>query len=220
VVHTAESTSIRYYHQNCPAQEPQEAAATGGAYGYVRSAYLRDVTAVITQLRTKLPATVINTTTKWGGNVTLILDTNKPRLVDEYSRLKVLNPAICRLLTTLSEHAQKNWHKDICITSILRTQEEEDKIYAYKPGHKHKTSAHMVYAAVDIRSRGLELHIKEMLAKLNSYNHTNLNKTLDHQTAIFHEVPGWGPHFHIQYQAAMTHGSTHPGHGQSQHGHR
>lgn len=134
----------------------------------------------------------------------LYLDAKKKVLKSEYTRLMHVNKPLCVIAHRLSNFVAENYKKDVIITCIMRSQQENDAIYK-GIAKKQKRTAHSVSAAIDIRSRGLEEHIPKMLEFLNAYNSYNANKTLSHQTAIFHEIPGHGPHFHIQFQYKADH---------------
>ena len=136
--------------------------------------------------------------------MTLVFESDKLR--KEFTRLHHWNPALCQIVGNLARHLQEHHQKVLHVTCVLRSQEENDRIYA---GEKPKKTAHGVWAAIDIRSKGLEPHIPEMLEFLNAYTPRNANRTRNGKTAIFHEVKGHGPHFHIQFQE--KHGKAHAG---------
>jgi hypothetical protein len=130
------------------------------------------------------------------------------KLRKEFTRLRHWNPPLCDILDKLDRYLHEHHQKALHVTCVLRSQEENDKIYA---GEKPKKTAHGVWAAVDIRSHGLESHIPAMLEFLNAYTPRNANRTRNGKTAIFHEVKGHGPHFHIQFQerARKAHAKKH-----------
>ena len=138
--------------------------------------------------------------------MTILFDT--PKLRKEFTQLRHVNPPLCRLLDSLDRHLHEHYAKSLHVTCVLRSQEENDRIYT---GEKPKKTAHGVWAAVDIRSKGLESHIAAMLEFLNKNTAHNANRTRNGKTAIFHEVKGHGPHFHIQFQekAAKAHARKH-----------
>jgi len=127
----------------------------------------------------------------------------KKLLQEEYARLKYFNGPLCSIVEGLSAYVSGLCKKDVMVTCICRTQARNDEIYACmkeKARPKPRKTAHSVYAAIDLRSRGLEKHIPAMLDWLNQYNSSNANPTKSGRTAFFHEVNGHGPHFHVQYQ--------------------
>ncbi|QBR02961.1 hypothetical protein [Paraburkholderia pallida] len=126
------------------------------------------------------------------------------RVRGEWTKLHHYNPALCKIVHELSAYLAKQ-QQNLTITCIYRSQKENNEIYrASKPKHQ-KVTAHTYYTAVDIRSHGLEAFIPEMLELLNAHNSRNANRTRSGQTAIFHEVNGHGPHFHIQFQEKHAH---------------
>ncbi|WP_158684266.1 hypothetical protein [Methylobacterium sp. 285MFTsu5.1] len=133
-------------------------------------------------------------------------------LQPQYVKLQHFNPALCSIVQKLADYVSSSFNKDVIVTCIYRSQSENDSIYK-NVTKKKKITAHGVWAAIDIRSHGLEDNIPDMLKFLNAYNSTNANKTKSGQTAIFHEIVGHGPHFHIQYQKKEVHAHFKNGHG-------
>ncbi len=125
---------------------------------------------------------------------------NAAALRTSYTKLHAYNPPMCRLLHKLEAHVESKYQKHITITQIDRSQEENDKIYKNSTRPKRKT-AHSVWAAVDIRSSDFtKKEIEEIISFLNDeYNGSNSNPLPSGSTAMCHEVPGHGMHFHIQY---------------------
>lgn len=124
---------------------------------------------------------------------------NAAALRASYVKLHHFNPSMCRILNELQAHVQAKYHKNITITQIDRDQAANDRIYA-RSGKKHRKTAHSVWAAVDIRSLDFTAgEIKEIVAFLNGHNRSNSNPLPNGDTAMCHEVPGHGMHFHIQY---------------------
>jgi len=126
----------------------------------------------------------------------------KERLRGEYTTLYHFNRPLCKILEGLAEYVFSISRKDVMITCVCRNQAQNDKAYeclkeSARP--KPRKTAHSVYAAIDIRSRGLEEHIPAMLSWLNAYDSSNANPIKSGRTAFFHDM-GHGPHFHIQYQ--------------------
>lgn len=125
---------------------------------------------------------------------------NKYRLHKEWVELYHKNLPLFHAVEELSRLVHRKAGKFTVVTCVYRSQEENDGIYKGHHGRPKKT-AHSVWAAVDIRSRGLEGHITELVDHMNkSFNGTNANGVRGGNTALFHEIKGHGPHFHIQYQ--------------------
>jgi hypothetical protein len=125
---------------------------------------------------------------------------NAAVLRQSYTKLHHYNPKMCEVLTSLQIHVEKKYKKNVTITQIDRSQKENDRIYKASAKKQRKT-AHGVWAAVDIRSRDFtSAEIAEIVSFLNSsYNDKNSNPLKNGDTAMCHEVPGHGVHFHIQY---------------------
>ena|SRR6266568_4118778 len=124
---------------------------------------------------------------------------NAGALRTSYTKLHHHNPPMCDLLTKLQAHVEVKYRKNITLTQIDRDQAANDAIYQNASKKRRKT-AHGVWAAVDIRSRDFTAkEIQEIVSFLNSYNRSNSNPLKNGDTAMCHEVPGHGLHFHIQY---------------------
>ena len=124
---------------------------------------------------------------------------NAAALRASLTKLHHFNKPLCEILCKLQAHVETKYHKSITLTQIDRDQGENDRIYAHT-GKKQRKTAHGVWAAVDIRSRDFKPEeIEEIVFFLNSYNGSNSNPLKNGDTAMCHEVPGHGMHFHIQY---------------------
>lgn len=88
----------------------------------------------------------------------------------------------------------------ITVTHILRTQEEQDRIYGNNPEYQKKkwTSVHQVGRGIDVSTAGWQR--KDIDTILEFLNIAHYGKgTL--RTTIFHDV-GRGEHIHIQVNGA------------------
>lgn len=124
------------------------------------------------------------------------------RLIREIWELKSQNKPLLSLLFDLRNFVKKKYGKDITLTMIYRTDQEQDEIYLGKVRNgrlydsKPWKSPHQFYQAFDIRSFTFSpSEITEIEDYLNyKYNDSNYYKF----TAKNHNV-GLGDHFHIQY---------------------
>lgn len=120
------------------------------------------------------------------------------RLKNEYTQLIEKNTGLYDLINDISIYVKKTMNKDIVITMIFRTDQEQDEIYKDDPKYKIKKfkSPHQFYHAIDLRSRDFsQSEIKQIEDYLNNkYNPTNYYKW----TAKNHNV-GLGDHFHLQW---------------------
>lgn len=116
------------------------------------------------------------------------------RIKNELIELKTKNRELFDLIIDLYHYADHHFKKDVIITMIYRTQEEQESIYG--PGVKKK-SPHQFWHAIDIRSRiYTQEEIDRMVSYLNGrYNGDNYYRW----TTKVHEVGNHGMHFHIQF---------------------
>lgn len=128
---------------------------------------------------------------------------NSPRLKKELDELDKKNPKLADLLTDLCDYVKKEFAKDVTITMIFRTQEEQDEIYKDNEDYQKRRfkSPHQFWHSLDIRSRVFE---KEEISKIEDYLNEKYNNSNFYKwTAKCHEVSGHGEHFHIQYYSRM-----------------
>ncbi len=127
---------------------------------------------------------------------------NSKSIKDELRKLKKENKPLLMLLVDLYHYVEDNFHKDLYVTMIYRSQEQQDDIYkGYErsDGRKYDESPwkspHQFWHAVDLRSSNLnDAEIKDIEEYLNDkYEDKNYYKW----TAKNHTV-GLGEHFHIQ----------------------
>lgn len=117
------------------------------------------------------------------------------RCASEFQQLTIKNERLLRLITALEIFCENEFKKDICITSIYRTQEEHDALYANTPlPDKPGTSPHCFWEACDIRSSDFDImQIDKMLKFLNAFTFRH-----GRNTALYHKINGNAYHFHIQ----------------------
>lgn len=120
------------------------------------------------------------------------------RIRNEYIQLHNENRDLFNLIDETCMWVSNNLQKDITITSIYRTKEENDALYAKTPKDQWpKHQPHCEWKAVDLRSYDFEP--KELEAICTWINKTYPNP-LKRTTAFVHEVAGNTYHFHIQYK--------------------
>lgn len=128
---------------------------------------------------------------------------NSLKLKKELLQLKIENKDLLKLILNLYHWVDINLKKDVIITMIYRTKEQQDIIYKNtKRGDREYNknpwkSPHQFWTAIDIRSK---IYTKEEQKKIvnylnNKYNNTNYYKW----TSKVHEINNFGMHFHIQY---------------------
>lgn len=110
--------------------------------------------------------------------------------------LAIHNRGLQYVVQRLENYARAVFKKEITLTCVYRTKEENDELYK-QYATPPKASPHMFWCAVDIRSSDFtESEIKELLDYLNDTYLFNMYKT----TAIYHSILGNARHFHIQYK--------------------
>lgn len=123
------------------------------------------------------------------------------RLVNEIWTLKRKNKSLLKIVFDLRDFCKKEFDKDVTITMIGRTAEEQDFLYRNSQRYAKKKfkSPHQFWTAVDIRS--WSFNKDERLQLVNyinmKYNESNYFKW----TLKFHTV-GSGYHGHLQYVKA------------------
>lgn len=116
------------------------------------------------------------------------------RLVDEYKQLWDKNPRLCHILIELDQFCIGTFGKDIMITSIYRSPEEQAEVYKNSP-IKVPNSPHTVWEGVDLRSTDWTLDQKGKMLKLLNQNVVYGGRR---RCAMVHAITGNVDHFHIQ----------------------
>lgn len=119
------------------------------------------------------------------------------RIKDEYSQLHESNNRLWQLIYTLSQFTELEFNKDVVLTCIYRTEEENNALYAETPPEKRPpTSPHCSWKAVDLRSTiYTDTEITRMLEFLNCFRYQGGQR----KVAIYHLINGNTWHMHIQY---------------------
>ena len=132
----------------------------------------------------------------------LLYKSDSSRLETEHQGLKTENKPLYDLIEDLASFCLKQYNKNIVITMIGRTNQEQDEIYAGKERNGRKydenpwKSPHQFSHAVDIRSR---IFTKEEIKEIEDYLNAKYNPNNYYSfTAKNHNV-GLGDHFHIQF---------------------
>lgn len=132
----------------------------------------------------------------------LLAKNDSPRIKRELGDLRTKNKPLLKLILDLYHYVEDNFGKDVVITMIYRTDEEQDYLYRHSERYAKRPfkSPHQFYHAIDIRSwLYTKEEIKQMVDYLNSkYNQDNYYKW----TTKVHEVGDNGMHFHIQFVKA------------------
>ena len=132
------------------------------------------------------------------GEGSVKLKNDSPRLKTELAELLKLNKSLYDILFDLADYVKDSFKKELVVTGIFRTDQEQDEIYKNDAKYKIKKfkSPHQNYTAFDLRdSTFIPDEIKNIVKYLNDkYNKTNTYTW----TALDHSV-GKGYHFHVQF---------------------
>lgn len=115
---------------------------------------------------------------------------------DDYAQLGTKHPKLLDLLIDLAECVELMFKKPIVLTSVHRSQDEQDALYA-AGGNKAPKSAHTTWEAVDLRDKIYTAHeIKFIEGYLNT-KYKNDNKK---PVCFNHTISGNVNHFHVYLQ--------------------
>lgn len=124
-----------------------------------------------------------------------MLQFKSTRIRDEYATLSFKNQKLFTLLIDLINFVEDNYKKDVMLTSILRTKEENDALYATTPIDKRPKSApHTTWEAVDIRS---SIYTKDEIRGILEHLNTKFKNANGKPSALYHMINGNVTHFHL-----------------------
>lgn len=118
------------------------------------------------------------------------------RIKDEYNQLPFRNKRLKNLLEFVNLYSQLAFGKPIMVTSIFRSQEEQDALYAQTPpDQKPPRSPHQDWCAADLRSSiYTPYEIDRLVAALNTIPVWGGQR----KAALYHTIAGNVAHLHIQ----------------------
>lgn len=132
------------------------------------------------------------------GQGVVKLKNDDKRLNEELKTLQTKNKPLYDLLFNLADWVKDQFKKELVVTGIFRTDEEQAQIYKNDARYKIKpfTSPHQYWQAFDLRDSTFTKNETGKIVKYlnDTYNPTNQLKF----TAMDHSV-GLGFHFHVQY---------------------
>jgi len=114
-------------------------------------------------------------------------------LKDEFDQL---DPRLKTILYYICGFASNEFYKDITITGLLRSQAQQDAIYALNLNYQKSPwlSVHQFMRGADVSTRNLsEDEVLILTEMLNFMFHYSPGK----KTALYHDV-GLGAHLHLQ----------------------
>lgn len=114
----------------------------------------------------------------------------------EFNELATHNPKLFKICIMGDQFCQLEFGKELTITSVLRTQQEQDALYQNVPlEQRPKSSPHLVWQGVDFRSRDLSSREKERITEF-------LNQFIvyggQRKCCFIHAIDGNVEHAHIQ----------------------
>ena len=110
----------------------------------------------------------------------------------EYPLLQKNNIKLFFILNDVATYVANKFKKDIVVTEIFRTEEENLAIYGYQ-----KSNVHMYWRGVDLRSSTFTPEeIEDVVAYVNKKYPYDKKET--HKTALYHMVDNNSYHFHLQ----------------------
>jgi len=133
-----------------------------------------------------------------GQTIVKVKDDSK-RLTAELKELLKFNKPLYDLVFDLADYIKDSFKKELVLTMIFRTQEEQAAIYKDDAKYKVKPfkSPHQFWQSVDIRSK---IFTKDEIKKIENHINEKYNSTNQLAwTARNHTVAGGAEHFHIQY---------------------
>lgn len=125
----------------------------------------------------------------------------KDNYFTQFCDLGFHNPKLYKIGLALDNFTTIEFNKDIVLTHVFRTQEEHDALYAATPADQRpKTSPHMTWEAIDIRST--DFTPEQRLCMLQFLNSFSYDSKRSRNVAMVHAIVGGAPHFHIQCSRA------------------
>lgn len=136
------------------------------------------------------------------GQGTVKLKNDDARLKSELDTLKSKNKGLYDVLFDIADWVKDNLKKELVVTGIFRTDEEQAAIYKNDAKYKVRPfkSPHQFYDAFDLRD---STFTKDEIPKIVKYVNDTYNPKNSYKfTAMDHNV-GAGWHFHIQFRAKV-----------------
>jgi hypothetical protein len=136
-----------------------------------------------------------------------MLKSKTERIRKEFEELPSKNASLAQLILDLNDFVSLEFNKDVVMTHIFRTQEDQKALYA-KEAKQNKSSPHMRWEAVDIRDWIYDAKEKKAIGKFlkEYYDATNeMNKLPSgSRTYWLHSLKSNAMHFHIQYRGTLV----------------
>jgi hypothetical protein len=117
-----------------------------------------------------------------------------PREREEYAQLPQKCPKLFALVVDLAHYVEEMLKKDVVLTSVYRTPDEEAELYK-ESEHKVIHSAHFTWNAVDLRS---SIYTPDEIQGITNYLNSRYKNIDGRPMVIYHRLTGNAFHFHIQ----------------------
>lgn len=123
-----------------------------------------------------------------------MLDFKTPKVAAQFNLLPIHNRRLRKVLDMLALYCELEFRKDVVVTEILRTEEENRAVGGIP------NSPHCVWNAADIRSSTFE---PDEVAKIEKFLNCVTYRNNGKKTFVYHEVKkpdgtSGGLHLHIQ----------------------
>lgn len=134
----------------------------------------------------------------------LLFKDDSQHLKDEFDRLRTENNELWEMvLNNIVPYCQTNFSKDVTVTMIYRTQEEQDRIYKGKTNSRGREydkdpwrSPHQFWHSVDLRSRNFT---PQEIQQVSDYINNLYNPLNFYRFTISNHDVGLGWHWHLQF---------------------
>lgn len=123
------------------------------------------------------------------------------RIEHEFAQLAEKNPRLRGIIQLAAGFAELEFKKDVVLTSIYRSPEENADLYKATPGGPPAWTPHTQWQGVDLRSSiYTDAEIQRLLAFFNLFTVFGGKR----RCASYHAIAGNVAHFHAQAGSAGT----------------
>lgn len=125
------------------------------------------------------------------------MQTKTNRIAEEFQTLDVKNKRLKQLIMLTDQFSKLEFGKEIVVTEIYRTVEEQKELYKHTPPDRRpKVSPHQLWHSVDLRSWiYTDREIERLLEFLNCFRYLEGQR----KVAVYHKIRMGAAHFHVQY---------------------
>ncbi len=127
-------------------------------------------------------------------------------LEQEWETLRQKNLGLYSLIENVAYFTKEKMKKGVVITMIYRTEQQQKALYSARKTPP-KTSYHMDWKAVDLRSKTFTADETEDICNYLNKHYNGFNKCVLKSgkicTALYHKIENNGFHFHVQYNGPV-----------------